>query len=468
MLRAALYARISLDRDKTSDSPERQRKWGAQRCQDEGWTLVDTYEDRDRSAFTGATRPEYERLIADVTAGRIDVVVALHQDRLWRSVLDQQAFLVIGRASGLKLVATKSNDFDPADADDEFMSTLVAAMARKESQNTSRRMKDKQASKAAAGEFHGGGRAFGHNTDRTKSVPREAKLIQDAARRMLRGESLRSVVLDWNKRGVKTTKGLAWNVPGLADLLKQPRLAGYREHLGELHEASWPLILDRKTFEQVQGMFRTRATGKTRAPRRNVLSSLVMCGRCGAPLKGSWKTKRNGELERRYVCPAPGTRKEGCGGLSIGADVTEEIVAETVISYLDSERLTKALARLSRDSGDDVGDLMQQLERDRARLAELGNDYADDVIDRVEFRRLSGRVKERIETTEARIAKSVTTPRLDLAGQGLRLRKAWPKLSLPEQFDVLKAVVEKVVIHPAPRPVNVFDPKRVEVVLKYR
>src|SRR5205823_3264578 len=129
-----------------------------------------------KSAFDGGKRPAYDRLCADVSEGHLDVVVAYHQDRLWRSVIEQQLFLAEGRDVGLKLVATTSGEFDPADADGEFVSTVHAAMARKESQNTSRRMKRRQLEKAQNGDTHGGRRGFGHTQDRTKLVPGEAKL----------------------------------------------------------------------------------------------------------------------------------------------------------------------------------------------------------------------------------------------------------------------------------------------------
>src|SRR5438105_4241611 len=158
MLRVGIYLRISLDRQGHRAGVERQRQDCIALCTQRGWTIVGFYEDNDVSAFTGAPRPDYDRLVGDIADGHIDVVCAYNQDRLWRSVIEQQLFLAEGRDVGLKLVATTSGEFDPADADGEFVSTVLAAMARKESQNTSRRMKRKQLEKAQNGETHGGRR----------------------------------------------------------------------------------------------------------------------------------------------------------------------------------------------------------------------------------------------------------------------------------------------------------------------
>jgi site-specific DNA recombinase len=93
--------------------------------------------------------------VAAVAAGEVDVVVAWHTDRLWRNVVEQQTFLAIGRDAGLKLVATPSNEVDPADADDDFLSTVRAAAAQRESADKSRRMRRRQTEKGERGEWHG-------------------------------------------------------------------------------------------------------------------------------------------------------------------------------------------------------------------------------------------------------------------------------------------------------------------------
>ena len=273
-LRAGIYVRISLDRQGKRAGVERQIADCRRLCESEGWSVVSTYEDNDRSAFSGRQRPEYERLLRDVASEELDVVVAWHSDRLWRDVMEQQAFLVLGRQSSLKLVATPGQRFDPGDADDSFMSTVIAAVAQKESADKSRRMTRKQVEKAERGEFHGGARAYGHTADRKAVVTSEAKVIREAARRVLRGESVRSVTLDLNRRGIKTARGGTWRQDVLSDLLQQPRLAGLREYHGEVvGQAAWPRILDRDTHERLQALFRSRKLGpRTRAVQKHLLT----------------------------------------------------------------------------------------------------------------------------------------------------------------------------------------------------
>ena len=77
-MRAAVYTRISLDRQGKRAGVERQRSDCEALCKSRNWQVVGFFEDNDRSAYSGRERPEYQRLMGEVAAGYIDVVVAWH------------------------------------------------------------------------------------------------------------------------------------------------------------------------------------------------------------------------------------------------------------------------------------------------------------------------------------------------------------------------------------------------------
>ena len=462
-MRWGIYLRISLDRGGKRAGVERQRADALAIVEREDPTAdVVEFEDNDVSAWSGVARPAYARMLAGVAAGQLDKIAAYHSDRLWRSVADQQAFLMVARDGGLKEVLTPGQRFDPADADDEFASTIMVAVAQKESANTSRRMKRAQAAKAERGEFHGGPRAFGHSTDRTALVDDEAELIHEAARRVLRGESMRSVVMDWNGRGLKSTRGVPWRVDSMRDLLRQPRLAGLREHHGQLYEAAWPPILDRVTWQRLTVMFEARKrgpNGSTRSARKNLLSGMLRCHKCGQRLVGTGD---------RYRCSAPGSG--GCSGATVRIVHADAAVRDQILDYLDSPAFAKALDRAQRaaaksDAG--ISKALDQLAKDRAQLTELGDAFADGTLSRTEYKRLTDRVRARIAENEAMASKfdaAAAAPGVGaLADQGAKLREAWGAMTLQERRDVLRALVDHVVVLPAPPPVNRFNPDRLDV-----
>jgi DNA invertase Pin-like site-specific DNA recombinase len=81
---AAIYCRISRDRHGDLLGVERQERACRELVERRGWTVYDVYTDDDLSAFSGRRRDRYEQMLDDVKAGAIDVIVALHPDRLHR------------------------------------------------------------------------------------------------------------------------------------------------------------------------------------------------------------------------------------------------------------------------------------------------------------------------------------------------------------------------------------------------
>src|SRR5580693_2697508 len=91
-LRAACYCRISSDPKDKREGVDRQRADTAILCEKEKWEIAGVYVDNDRSASNGKKRPEWERLLADIRAGKIDAVAAWDQDRVNRMMDDFVAY----------------------------------------------------------------------------------------------------------------------------------------------------------------------------------------------------------------------------------------------------------------------------------------------------------------------------------------------------------------------------------------
>src|SRR4051794_7474807 len=86
--RTGLYARISDDHEGDELGVRRQDKLGRELAARLGWPVVDTYVDDDVSAFKRTKRRKhFERLKADIRAGRIDSIIAYNPDRLTRDDL---------------------------------------------------------------------------------------------------------------------------------------------------------------------------------------------------------------------------------------------------------------------------------------------------------------------------------------------------------------------------------------------
>ncbi|HEY1740186.1 MAG TPA: recombinase family protein, partial [Acidimicrobiia bacterium] len=147
---ALVYLRISEDREGTKFGVTNQRSQCEDLAKVRRLKVLETFEDNSISAYSGAERPAYKRLVDAVAEGGVDYVIASAQDRLWRSPGEQELFLVLAKATNTK-VLTPSQEIDPADADDEFTATLLAALARRESATIGKRMKAAQTARLKQG-----------------------------------------------------------------------------------------------------------------------------------------------------------------------------------------------------------------------------------------------------------------------------------------------------------------------------
>ena len=201
--------------------------------------------DDDISAYAGKTRPAYRRLLADIRSGDIDAVAVWHIDRLTRHPKELEEFFDVCKTAGVRDLASVSGDIDLATHDGQFLARILGAVARKESDDKSRRIQRKALELAQAGKVGGGGtRPYGYERDRKTIVPAEARIIREAAGRILAGDSLRSVCTDLNQRGIPTVTGRPWIPTVLRNMLASPRVSGQREHHGEIiGSAEWPQII---------------------------------------------------------------------------------------------------------------------------------------------------------------------------------------------------------------------------------
>lgn len=282
-----------------------------------------------------------------------------------------------------------------------------------------------------------GRRAFGHTVGRTGVVESEAAAIIDAADRVLAGETLSSVVRDWNDRGLTTAAGGPWRVNSLSSLLVQSRLVGP------------PQILDDDTHTRLVALHASRGKGSRRATRRYLLTGLLRCWRCGGSMRGMPRSK-GADL---YVCPGP--PHGGCSGTAVTADHAEEAVGAMVLARLDCASLPR-LAAAGPDSA-------RQLADHRLRLAELGELWASGQISRQEWLALRRSVGERAEAAEAQVAREGRLAAVRaMAGTGQALAARWPALTIDERRTIVHALVDHVVVLAAEPPRQVFRPERLQ------
>jgi hypothetical protein len=393
-------------------------------------------------------------MLADIEAGLRDAVICVDLDRLTRRPAELEAFMELADTHGVAL-ANVSGDTDLSTSDGRFKARIMGAVARQESERKGERVAREAEQAARRGIPRGSRRPFGYEADRVTIREDEAALIKDAAERVLAGESTTSIARAWNAQGIPTPqcKPAGWSQSTVAGILRSPRLVGLRTYKGEVvGPGTWPPILDRDLFEQVQAKLR-RTARPGRSPKK-LLSAIARCGRCGGPM---WSSHREGVTGRvaRYACvKRPGA--PGCGATTIVAAPLEQLVVDAVLHRLGTQRMAQQLTRKPKRERGEMD--VVRLEGD---LDGLAADFGSGRISRREWLTARKPLEDRL--ARARRAADAHNGTTALAPfRGNNVRAAWDNLNLERKRAVLDALIDRVVINPATKAV--FESDRIDVV----
>lgn len=467
--RGGLYARISLDRTGAGLGVERQEEDCRRLAQQRGFDIVDVYVDNDISAFSGRRRPEYRRLIGDIEAGRLDVVLAWHTDRLHRSLTELEEYIEACEGAHTDTVTVQAGELDLSTPSGRMVARMLGAAARHESEHKAERVRRARQQAAEKGEAHGP-LGYGYNADQTIN-PAQAAVIREVADRILAGETLYAIAADLNSRGVVTPGGKvgAWRSVTVRQTIMRAALAGWREWRADVRgkpgqnrpgdfvaRGSWTPILDRSVVEDIRRILTDPLRRTSRRRPISLLTGLLRCPKCSSPLSYAFD-KRYGL--GKYVCAAqPGLGR--CGGTGIVAQPVDAMLSEAVLAVLVSSAVPTARKRSRVDLTAAENDLVEA-RRDRQQLAVQ---RAAGEISAEEWSAMRRVLTDRIKRAENSISSAGGSLSI-LKGvpTGLRARKWWADADMDQRRLVVRALVESVPIYPATAisKTGVFDPARV-------
>jgi DNA invertase Pin-like site-specific DNA recombinase len=286
---AAIYARQSED---VAEGITNQKKRCTALIEARGWTVGRLYEDNDTSAAKRrGPGTAWHRMLEDLRNGAADVVVAVDLDRLLRSTRD----LIEITDSGAR-VLTVDGEIDLTTADGEFRATMLAGIARFEVRRKSERQKRANESRTAGGRPVPGRRRYGYETDGVTPREAEAVVVRRLFAHVAEGGSLRSATKWLTAEGISPAPGKVWSSRRVVDILKNPHYTGRVRHLGAVIESDVVVpIVDAELAAEVVAILNDPSRRTSPGPKpRHLLSGLIHCGECGAPLT----------YMRSYICKA--------------------------------------------------------------------------------------------------------------------------------------------------------------------
>jgi site-specific DNA recombinase len=400
-LRCAIYTRKSTDEglDQEFNSLDAQRESAEAYIKSqsaEGWTASPVrYDD---GGFTGGNmeRPALKRLLADVEAGRIDLIVAYKVDRLSRSLLDFARMMDCFDRHGVSFAAV-TQQFNSATSMGRLTLNVLLSFAQFEREIISERTRDKMAATRRKGKWSGGAPVLGYDVDaRAKRLivnEAEADRVRAIFGLYLEHRALLPVVRELDRRG---WRGKAWTTrkgqnrggrvitkTRLQEMLTNPLYAGRVRYRGELFAGEQPALVDAETWQRTQDILaeNRRVAKRQRAVHPDaLLAGLVRCRPCGCAMTPARVVKRGMRRYTYYVCTSAQTRGwEGCPSKSVSAPALEHFVLQQLLEV--ETAMNGAPGELAGDSATTRGDpgqlsLAERVELVRSRVERVEYDGA--------------------------------------------------------------------------------------------
>lgn len=453
-----------------------------------GWHLVGEFVDNDVSATSGKRRPEFERMMALVDEGAVDVVVVRHLDRLLRRMIELETVLERCVPHGVRVIST-GEGIDTGTDGGRTTARILCSVAQGEVERKSARQRSAAEQAARLGRWVGGRRPFGYEADGVTVRETEAALIRQAYDDILVGESCHAIARRWNALGVMATQKkrdgsgepARWSHSTVRDVLTNPRHAGLRRYrpgasavrekrkdgtvwsdraairqnprLGIVGKAEWPALVPEETWYAAVDVLTNPARWKPAKGGKRLLTGVATCGvpGCGLYVHGG----AAGHGKPGYRCRS-------------GAHIAR--LAEPIDQYIELlalKRLLKpdAVAVFARPAEKESAvPLVRELEGVRRRLDEVPLEFADGVLDARQLKLITTRLREREADLQQRIAQLGQTDVIGPLIVADNIEDAWRSLSTARKRTVISLLFEQVVIHPVGRGVRNFRPTSVTVV----
>jgi site-specific DNA recombinase len=334
-LRCAVYTRKSSEEglDMEFNSLDAQRESceayvASQKA--EGWLLVpDHYDD---GGFSGGTleRPALQRLIANIEAKRVAVVVVYKIDRLSRSLMDFAKLVEVFDRNSVTFVSV-TQSFNTTTSMGRLTLNVLLSFAQFEREVIGERIRDKFAASRKKGMWMGGWAPLGYNVRDRKLVVNdaEAATVLMIFERFIKIGSATELVRKLRAGNIRVKRGKLIDKGYIYKLLNNRVYVGEAVHKGTSYPGEHQAIIDRALWDSVRDILRESPRARTmhtRAQTPALLKGLIF-GPTGCAMSPT-HTRKDGRLYRYYVSQS--VLKRGPDACPVGRVPAAEIEAAVV------------------------------------------------------------------------------------------------------------------------------------------
>ena len=449
---AALYIRLSKEDESEgpSQSVQNQESLLREFVQQHRLSVYDTYID-DGWSGTSFDRPAFQRMIADIEAKKVNMVITKDLSRLGRDYIMTGHYMeryfpehrvrYISLLDGIDTgVDSTANDITPFRA---IMNDMYA-------KDISKKIKSVKRDKQRKGQFIGGKPVYGykmHPTEKNKIVIDEevAPIVRHIFALALSGMSCRNIAALLNQEGIPTPATYAnlpvarpgpytglWSSERISDMLQNETYIGnmvqgrsvkisYKsKKCLKQNPANWVVVegtheplVDRETFQKVRMLVNSRRHTRSRTY-DFLLKGLIFCHECGYPLAVLNRKNAKGEDVLYFVCRT--YQRFTKAGVCTCHSIKEKTVTDVVIAkvreacqaYLNPDELLPVAqeavenARKQSSLETELQTLQSKIDSLTVNLDRMYTDRLSGLLPEADFQRIFGRIKLEREQLEAK------------------------------------------------------------------
>ena len=308
-LRVAAYARVS------SDSSDQLHSYAAQTAyfaklinSDPNWTFVDVYADKGITGTSTEKREDFQRMMEDCRSGKIDRILVKSISRFARNTKESLAAVRELKSLDISVYFEEQN-IDTAQVSGEVLIAMFAALAQRESEAISERVRWSYRVRMSKGRFSTCKAPYGYRLvkDHLEIQEDEASIIRHIFDRYLAGVSMENIAKEITALGCPTRDGTQyWQLTSIQYILQNEKYAGdslsqkkyttrsfprqqkinHGERKQYLVIDSHPAIISREIFQKVQELLTQRSAAiHPRSDVPHAFARKVVCGHCGTLCK---------------------------------------------------------------------------------------------------------------------------------------------------------------------------------------
>ena len=402
-LRVAAYCRVSTDTDEQATSYEAQVEHYTEYIKkNPAWEFAGIYADDGISGTDTKKREEFNRLIEDCMAGRIDLIVTKSISRFARNTLDCLNYIRKLKDKNIPVFFEKEG-INTMDAKGEVLLTIMASLAQQESQSISQNVRLGLQYRYQQGKVQVcTNRFLGYDKDKEGKLiinHEEAKVVRRIFREYLEGKSYNEIGKGLASDGIKTAAGSDfWRASTIRKILQNEKYIGdallqktvttdfltkkrvvNRGIVPQYYvEGSHEAIIPKELYMMVQEEMVRRANLETGTGKRRVysgkyaLSSIVYCAHCGDVFQRThWNVHGRKKIVWRCVSRLhKKDRNINCTARTVKEEDLHAVVVQAVneVCVKQDAYLPKLKINIEKMLGDDNSEPVEELNR---RIYEL-------------------------------------------------------------------------------------------------